>query len=254
MSRKKIKKELVRRNISMYDPMGIYGRGLTKNQKEGMTHRMKVEYMSPPPVRINQQLLEEYKKNLIHYGISTCFHERLVQCTFTCNAGTDVQLQFTSDEFKVALDSTNIKYMGYFVDSFVVRRATNNTFPSVFKYGFAFFDKFWEQSTMSPGSAMTQNSKNCTISSPIKIADNYIGMDYITYDPANDDWYPVVGYLPIDNETSVIRDQVKVGESMPFAMYPEKGYTTAGNYGRGLAISYTSDASFDIIFNFRVIY
>lgn len=255
MSRKKIKKELVRRNISMYDPMGIYGRGLTKNQKEGMTRRMKVEYMSPPPVRINQQLLAEYRKTLIHYGIPTCFHEKLVQCTVPCNAGTDIEKYIASDYFKSTLDSMNIRYMGYVVDSIIIRKGTNNTFPSAFSYTYYFFDQYWTESYVpTPSGEISSVMNDFVMQCPTKVNENYLTFIYPLPDNSNTNWQPMPDYKRIDNSSSVASTQVKVGESMPFAMYPEKGYTMAGNYGRGLTISYTSNASFDIIFNFRVIY
>ena len=69
MSRKKVKKEVVKRKTSIYDPMGVYGRGLTENQRLGMTRQMKVENMAIPKPIITRELLKEYGKILEYYGM-----------------------------------------------------------------------------------------------------------------------------------------------------------------------------------------
>ena len=71
MSRKKVKKETVKRKTNIYDPMGVYGRGLTENQRLGMTRQMKIENIRNPGKVITRKDLEEYKKTLIYYGIPT---------------------------------------------------------------------------------------------------------------------------------------------------------------------------------------
>lgn len=254
MSRKKIKKELVRRNISMYDPMGIYGRGLTKNQKEGMTRRMKVEYMSPPPARIDQQLLEDYKKTLIHYGIPTCYHERLVQYTLDCAAGS-ITGTFDSDYFKTALDSMNIKYMGYSVDTIIIYRGDNSTFPTSLSYTYYLFNEYWTVNfPATTVTALSVNAPAFALESPVKVKDNWGLFMYPRPDANNNDWEPYPEYHEFVNDSSVAKDQVKVGESMPFALYPEKVHNVESEYGRAIVIQYLSDNPFKIIFNFRVIY
>ena len=69
MSRKKVKKETVKRKTNIYDPMGVYGRGLTENQRLGMTTQMKVENIRNPEKSITRKDLEEYKKILEFYGM-----------------------------------------------------------------------------------------------------------------------------------------------------------------------------------------
>ena len=69
MSRKKIKKEVVKRKTNIYDPMGVYGRGFTKNQRQGMTRRMKIENIRNPEKNITKEDLEEYQKLLEFYGM-----------------------------------------------------------------------------------------------------------------------------------------------------------------------------------------
>ena len=69
MSRKKVKKETVKRKTSIYDPMGVYGRGLTENQRLGMTTQMKIENMAIPKPVITKKLLGEYGQILDFYGM-----------------------------------------------------------------------------------------------------------------------------------------------------------------------------------------
>jgi len=69
MSRKKVKKEVVKRKTNIYDPMGVYGRGLTENQRLGMTRQMKIENMAIPKPVITRELLKEYEKILKFYDM-----------------------------------------------------------------------------------------------------------------------------------------------------------------------------------------
>jgi len=125
MSRKKVKKEVVKRKTNIYDPMGVYGRGLTENQRLGMTRQMKIENIRNPDKVLTREDLEEYKKTLIYYGIPTVINYKIktINITFPLQrTTTDV----TNLKINTILQNQyGIHANAFYCDSFSIERDPN---------------------------------------------------------------------------------------------------------------------------------
>jgi len=122
MSRKKVKKETVKRKTNIYDPMGVYGRGLTENQRLGMTRQMKVENIRNPGKVLTRKDLEEYSKILEFYGMYTTVRAGNIE-NFSISQNFSQSVTFTNQTILNWLhNSKHIDPIFFVCDSFVISR------------------------------------------------------------------------------------------------------------------------------------
>lgn len=216
MSRKKIKKDVVKRKTNMYDPMGVYGRGLTQNQRLGMTRQMKIQYLGNTPERINQKLLDEYKKVLQFYKIPTV--ARFTEISLTMEITENVSnMRIDAPKILQGLRDMGVEPMSFVVNSVKLTRTADGNFPKNFVYYF----KYGNGGTFgSDHQESTTNTPNTEIAIPALYKASETKYYLYTYDVDNVCKSASMTHN-LSNISNVWTDLVNanVGDLLPFTSY-----------------------------------
>lgn len=135
MYRKRSGSSYSKRRTNIYDPQGVYKKGLTKKQKTGMSKQVKLQYLEMPKPRITRQLLDEYKKTLQFYGIKTIADIKNYVLEFPMkrleNQETDL-IYLSVETIGQKLRSLGVEFVSFTVSMFSVEASAD--FPYNFSY------------------------------------------------------------------------------------------------------------------------
>lgn len=220
MSRKKIKKDYVKRKTNIYDPMGIYSRGPTKEQKVGMSRQMKVQYLEAPKPRIDRQLLNDYKKTLQFYGMigGSNFQEYNLVLKMVIPDITPVQETVTSARILQFLNDQGISPYYFSVGSFMVKR-DGFQFPSLFSYEFFYGNGSKTVQNTQGSTAVQENSNTCVIPS-YWTKDSKLYYYNLAVDSEYNDLYIQQSNSSIPGTWTDLINAHSEGEPMPFVKFP----------------------------------
>ena len=225
MSRKKVKKETVKRKTNIYDPMSVYGRGLTENQRLGMTTQMKIENMAIPKPVITREVLEEYQKILTYYGMHTIVPYGNIRCIPISFQFKEL-FQIDNSKIMTALSNIGIQPQFFECDTFVISKPVETGMWST---------SLWYEIFLGNSSMYIHNSiKNVAIST---------GDDSVTvprYFKLGNDLYYFKLYFDLDVSDTFIDQEIyeftesehhedfdvlpNDGSPIPYLLYPNTAF------------------------------
>ena len=164
MSRKKVKKETVKRKTSIYDPMGVHDRGLTENQRLGMTRRMKIENIRNPEKNITKEDLEEYKKLLEFYGMYKNIRAgniANISCVWDFNQSSGTITN--SHVYLKLVNNFGITPQFFVCNTFVIERPDEVSWDPTFWYKIKVGSSAFEVGASTVGQQITTGDSSVTI-------------------------------------------------------------------------------------------
>lgn len=252
MYRKRSGSGYSKRRTNIYDPQGVYKKGLTKKQKTGMSNQVKLQYLEMPKPRITRQLLDEYKKTLIFYGIPTVstFNPRYIEIPITMEAGTSVFRDIFHSYINSALETMGIQCLGYLCNSFAVKRDSSAPFPSYFKYTLHYYN-YTGAGTTGGSFPITGQTEYFSIGAPVKEDESNAICQYPYGNAQTNDID-----IKMSNDSLVagdkpVSDQMSPGETIPFFQYPPRPFVNVSG-SHYLNFQYTSTTDFDVIIQLNI--